>query len=46
MVKPIAKDVALPLPGGRQERSDTATNAWGYYLLGPQGGDLMPGFSN
>lgn len=46
LVKPIAKDVALPLPGAGQDPSDTATNAWGYYLLGPQGGEFMPGFSN
>lgn len=46
LVKPIARDVTLPLPGAGQDRSDTPTNAWGYYLLGPQGGEFMPGFSN
>ena len=46
LVKPIARDVALPLPGAGQDRSDTPANAWGYYLLGPQGGEFMPGFSN
>ncbi|WP_353149153.1 type II and III secretion system protein family protein [Pollutimonas bauzanensis] len=45
LVRPIAKGVALPLPGARQEQRNTATNAWGYYLLGPAGGQQMPGFS-
>jgi len=45
LVRPIARGVNLPLPGGRQEQSDRLTNAWGYYLLAPAGGQQMPGFS-
>lgn len=45
LVRPIARGVTLPLPGAAQERSDTAFNAWGNYLLGPIGGEQMPGFS-
>lgn len=45
LVRPIARGVALPLPGERQERSDSMTNAWGYYLMGPAGGQQAPGFS-
>ena len=45
LVRPIARGVALPLPGGRQEKTDTAFNAWGYYLMGPASGQQMPGFS-
>ena len=44
-VRPIARGVTLPLPGARQEATDTAFNAWGYYLMGPAGGQQMPGFS-
>ena len=35
----------LPLPGAKREASDTAFNAWGYYLMGPMSGQQMPGFS-
>lgn len=45
LVRPIARGVTLPLPGARQEVSDSGFNAWGYYLLGPIGGQQMPGFS-
>lgn len=45
LVRPIARGVSLPMPGERQERTDTATTAWGYYLLGSASGDDMPGFS-
>jgi len=45
LVRPIARGVALPLPGARQEQSDSLTNAWGYYLMGPAGGQQVPGFS-
>ncbi|CAP43721.1 putative Flp pilus assembly secretin [Bordetella petrii] len=45
LVRPIARGVALPLPGERQERPDSITNAWGYYLMGPAGGQQVPGFS-
>lgn len=45
LVRPIARGVSLPLPGAKQEASDTAFNAWGYYLMGPMSGQQMPGFS-
>ena len=45
LVRPIARGVTLPLPGAKQEATDTAFNAWGYYLMGPAGGQQMPGFS-
>lgn len=45
LVRPIARGVALPLPGERQEVANRASTAWGYYLLGPVGGQQMPGFS-
>ncbi len=45
LVRPIARGVALPLPGERQEVSDNGFNAWGYYLMGPASGQQMPGFS-
>lgn len=45
LVRPIARGVTLPMPGERQEVSDRASTAWGYYLLGPMGGQQMPGFS-
>ncbi|MCJ9708493.1 type II and III secretion system protein family protein, partial [Bordetella hinzii] len=45
LVRPIARGVTLPLPGARQEVTDSGFNAWGYYLLGPMGGQQMPGFS-
>ncbi|MEI2415645.1 pilus assembly protein N-terminal domain-containing protein [Orrella sp. JC864] len=46
LVRPIARGVSLPLPGASQERSDSMGNAWGYYLVGPLGGQQMPGFSH
>ncbi|MVW79775.1 type II and III secretion system protein family protein [Bordetella sp. 02P26C-1] len=45
LVRPIARGVNLPLPGEQQERPDTMTNAWGYYMLGPVSGQQAPGFS-
>ncbi len=45
LVRPVARGVTLPLPGERQERMDTPTTAWGYYLMGSASGDEMPGFS-
>src|SRR5690606_17854426 len=45
LVRPFAKDAVLPLPGEKQEVANTAGNAWGHYLLGPEMGDQMPGFS-
>lgn len=45
LVRPIARGVTLPLPGARQEAADSTFNAWGYYLMGPAGGQQMPGFS-
>jgi pilus assembly protein CpaC len=45
LVKPIARGVSLPLPGGREEVENRDSTAWGYYLLGPAGGQQMPGFS-
>lgn len=45
LVKPIAKGVTLPLPGGRQDVRDTPGNAWGYYLGGAASSQQMPGFS-
>jgi len=45
LVRPIARGANLPLPGEQAERIDTATTAWGHYLLGPLGGEELPGFS-
>jgi len=45
VVRPIAKNVPLPLPGEEQERRNTAGTAWGSYLLGGASGDELPGFS-
>ena len=45
LVKAIAKNVPLPLPGGEQERLNTPGTAWGSYLLGSAGADEVPGFS-
>lgn len=45
LVRPIARGVSLPLPGERQEQQDSMTTAWGYYLMGPAGGQQAPGFS-
>lgn len=44
VVRPIAKDVPLPLPG-ENERRNTAGTAWGSYLLGGASRDELPGFS-
>ncbi|OWT77547.1 MULTISPECIES: type II and III secretion system protein family protein [unclassified Achromobacter] len=45
LVRPIARGVSLPMPGAREEVGNTPTTAWGYYLMGPAGGQQMPGFS-
>lgn len=45
LVRPFARGVAVPLPGERQEVRNTPGNAWGHYLLGPDMGHQMPGFS-
>ena len=45
LVKPFAKGSTIPLPGAKQEVSNTGGNAWGHYLLGPDMGHQMPGFS-
>lgn len=45
LVKPIAANTPLPLPGAREEKRDDFRNAWGYYLIGPALGEQMPGFS-
>lgn len=44
LVRPLAKGVAVPLPGA-QEKRDTPSNAWGHFLLGVASGDELPGFS-
>ena len=45
LVRPLARGAALPLPGERQERRDSASNAWGHYLMGVASRDRLPGFS-
>ena len=45
LVRPIARGVSPAAAGAKQEASDTAFNAWGYYLMGPMSGQQMPGFS-
>ncbi len=45
LVRPIARGVALPLPGETQEQGDKAINGWSYFLLGPATGQGLPGFS-
>lgn len=45
IVQPIAKNVPLPLPGETEERRNTASTAWGSYLLGGASRDELPGFS-
>ncbi|NYT38798.1 type II and III secretion system protein family protein [Allopusillimonas soli] len=45
LVKPIARGAHIPLPGDKLEKRNTPGNAWGYYLMGPAGGQQMPGFS-
>jgi pilus assembly protein CpaC len=46
LVRPIAANANLPLPGEGRDRTDTRTNAWGAYLLGDMAGrDDLPGFA-
>ena len=45
LVRPIARGVSCRCRGPSREASDTAFNAWGYYLMGPMSGQQMPGFS-
>ena len=45
LVRPFAKNATIPLPGAKQEVTNTGGNAWGHYLLGPDMGHQMPGFS-
>ena len=45
LVQPIARGVALPLPGDPQERRDSPGNAWGKYMMGVASDDVVPGFS-
>lgn len=45
LVRPLAKGVAVPLPGATQDKRDTPGNAWGSYVLGIASGDELPGFS-
>lgn len=44
LVRPIAKGVALPLPG-LKEKSDSPSNAWGHFVMGMASDDELPGFS-
>lgn len=44
LVKPLAKGVKPPMPGANEKR-DSATNAWGHFLLGIASNDELPGFS-
>lgn len=43
LVRPIAKDTKLPLPGEREQRNNLPV--WGSWLLNPVGSDQLPGFS-
>ncbi|MET3653646.1 type II and III secretion system protein family protein [Dyella japonica] len=43
LVRPIAKDTRLPLPGEREQRNNLPV--WGSWLLNPAGSDQLPGFS-
>nr|WP_235186652.1 type II and III secretion system protein family protein [Dyella japonica] len=43
LVRPIARDTKLPLPGEREERNNLPV--WGSWLLNPAGSDQLPGFS-
>ena len=45
LIRPIAKDTPLPLPGEKQERRNSPGNAWGSYLMGISSKDDLPGFS-
>nr|WP_199043409.1 type II and III secretion system protein family protein [Dyella sp. ASV24] len=43
LVRPIARDTKIPLPGEREERNNLPV--WGSWLLNPAGSDQLPGFS-
>jgi pilus assembly protein CpaC len=43
LVRPIARDTKLTLPGEREEKANLPT--WGAWLLNPAGSDQLPGFS-
>ncbi len=43
LVRPLARDTQLPLPGERETRE--ARHPWGSWLLHPAGPDALPGFS-
>lgn len=43
LVQPIARGVALPLPGQREAQPNHPV--WGAWLLDPAGADQLPGFS-
>lgn len=43
LVRPIAKDTHIPLPGEREERNNLPV--WGSWLVNPAGSDQLPGFS-
>lgn len=45
LIRPLAADTTLMLPGQNTDRADSTTNAWGAYLMGPASGQNMPGFS-
>lgn len=45
LVRPIARNVPIPLPGQDRDPPDTIGNAWGQYLLGAGSSQVMPGFS-
>ncbi len=45
LIQPLARGTALPLPGDAQERRDSPGNAWGSYVMGTAGRDVVPGFS-
>ena len=43
LVRPIARDTKLALPGEREQRNNLPV--WGSWLLNPAGSDQLPGFS-
>lgn len=43
LVKPLARNTELPLPGEREARGNLPV--WGSWLIGPVGPDAVPGFS-
>lgn len=45
LIRPIAKDAPLPLPGEKQERRNSPANAWGSFVMGIGSRDELPGFS-